>query len=243
MATIRAPSGISLRAQPVRVAVPGEALVVVEDDRHGVLERRRLLEDDLADARVLDDGPPLGRRERRRLVEDRLGHRDLADVVEQRRDADPVDLGVGQLELAGHLDDDRGDERRRLAAVVGERGDERGQHVGRGLARLAADLHGPRPAGVRDRRPRDAGVLVGLLEDVGLVAAERLGRVHRRVGVADERLHPELLARRRRRSRSRSSPTAPALPSIAEALALDELAQLLAQRRRLPRRRSRSGSA
>ena len=85
----------------------GEALVVVEDDRHGVPERGRLLEDDLADARVLDDGPPLRRRERGRLVEDLLGHGDLADVVEQRGDADPVDLGVGQVELAGHLDDDR----------------------------------------------------------------------------------------------------------------------------------------
>ncbi len=49
------------------------------------------------------------------------GHGDLADVVEQGGDPDPVDLGVGQLELSGHVDDDRGDERRRLAAVVGER--------------------------------------------------------------------------------------------------------------------------
>jgi len=35
--------------------VTREPLVVVEDDRHGVLERRRLLEDHLADARMLDD--------------------------------------------------------------------------------------------------------------------------------------------------------------------------------------------
>ena len=165
----------------------GVALVVVEDDRHGVLERGRLLEDDLADPRMLDDGPPLGRRERRRLVEDLLGHGDLADVVEQRRDADPVDLGLGQLELARHRDDDRGDQRRRLAAVVGERREDRGQRIGGGVARLPADLHRPRPAGGRDRGARDPGVVVGLGEDVGLVAAERLGRVHRRVGVADER--------------------------------------------------------
>ena len=66
-------------------------------------ERGRVLEDDLADARVLDDGPPLGRGQRRRLVEDLLGDGDLADVVEQGGDPDPVDLGVGQLELAGHL--------------------------------------------------------------------------------------------------------------------------------------------
>ena len=79
-------------AQPVRVAVAGEALVVVEDDRHGVLEGRGLLEDDLADARMLDDRAPLAGGERRRLLEDVLGDRDLADVVEQRGDLDPVDL-------------------------------------------------------------------------------------------------------------------------------------------------------
>ena len=50
------------------------------------LQRGRVLEDDLADARMLDDGPPLGRGERGRLVEDLLGDGDLADVVEQRRD-------------------------------------------------------------------------------------------------------------------------------------------------------------
>ena len=73
-------------AQPERIAVARVALVVVEDDRHRLLERGRLLEDDLADPRVLDDRPPLGRRERRRLVEDLLRDRDLADVVEQRGD-------------------------------------------------------------------------------------------------------------------------------------------------------------
>ena len=39
---------------------------------------------------------------RRRLLEDLLRHGDLADVVEQRGDAQPVDLGVRQLELLGH---------------------------------------------------------------------------------------------------------------------------------------------
>ena len=94
-------------AQAVRVAVAGVALVVVEDDRHGVLERGGLLEDDLADARVLDDRPPLGRGQRGRLLEDLLRDGDLADVVEQGGDPDPVDLGLRQLELAGDVDDDR----------------------------------------------------------------------------------------------------------------------------------------
>ena len=51
---------------------------------------------------MLDDGPPLGRREGRRLLEDVLGHGDLADVVEERRDPDPLDLGLRQVEVAGH---------------------------------------------------------------------------------------------------------------------------------------------
>ncbi len=48
-----------VRSQPVRIPVRGVALVVMEDDRHNVLEGGRLLQDDLPDARMLDDGPPL----------------------------------------------------------------------------------------------------------------------------------------------------------------------------------------
>ena len=83
--------------------------------------------------------------------------------------------------------------------------------------------------GVGDRGARDAGVLVGLLEDVGLVAPERLGRIHRGVGVADERC-PSGAA-------GPEPPTMPieivtdrsVLPSTLKLQALDELAQLLAQ--------------
>ena len=158
------------------------------------------------------------------------GHRDLADVVEQGCDPDPVDLGIGQLELAGHLDDDRGDERGRLAAVVGERRDVRGQDVRRRVPCLPPDLHRPRAARVGDGGPRDAGVLVGLLEDVGLVAPERLRRVHRRIGVADEVLHPELLARPADDA-DRDGDRQRRVALDAEPEALDELAQLLAERR------------
>ena len=154
---------------------------------------RGVLEDDLADPRVLDDRAPLGGGQGRRLVEDLHGDGDLPDVMQQRRHADPVDLGVGQLQLVTHLDDDRRDQRRRLAAIVGERRDVGGQHVRRGIAGSTADLHRPGPPGVGDRGPRHAGVLVGFLEDVGLVASERLRRVHRRVGVSYQVLHPELL--------------------------------------------------
>ena len=215
-------------AQAVGVAVSAEALVVMEDDRHRVTERRCVLEDDLADARVLDDAAPLGRGQGCRLVEDGLWQGDLADVVQERRDADPIDLGFGQLQPAGHLDDDRGDERRWLSAIVGERRDERGEHVRRRLAGLSADLHGARPPGVRDRRPGHPRILVGLFEDVCLVAAQRLRRVHRRIGVADEGLHPELLPDAADDpDRDRHRQVLVALDDVPRAL--DQLAQLLAQ--------------
>src|SRR6478735_1946959 len=51
-----------------------------------------------------------------------------------------VDLGVRQLEPAGHLDNDRGDERGRLAAVMRERRDVRGENVRRRVPGLPSDL-------------------------------------------------------------------------------------------------------
>ena len=119
------------------------------------------------------------------------GSGDLADVVEQGRDLEPIDLGIGQVELTGHRDDDRGDQRRRLAAVVGERRDGRRERVRGGLAGNPSDLERGRTAIARDRRAGHPGVVVRLGEDVRLVAAERLGRVHRRVRVTHERLDPE----------------------------------------------------
>ena len=83
---------------------------------------------------------------------------------------------------------------RRPAAVAGQVGDDGGE---RGQDRLAggeADLLGPGAAGRRDGRAQDARVVLGLGEDVGLVAPERLGRVHRGVGVADEGVRAEALA-------------------------------------------------
>jgi hypothetical protein len=166
--------------------------------------------------------------ERARLVEDLLGDGDLADVVEERRDADAVDLGLGQLELAAIVDDDRGDQRGRLAAVVGQRGDDRSERVGRGSrARWPISTAGPARGG--DRGTRDPRIVVGLLEHVGLVAAERLGRVHRRVGVTDEVLHPELAADPARDAdRDRDRDVGRPRPRSAAA---DERPQLLRQHR------------
>ena len=112
---------------------------------------------------------------------------------------------------------------------MGERREDRGQGRGRRVARLLADLHGPGAAGGRDRGARDAGVVVGLREDVGLVASERLGRVHRGVGVADERVHAQLgagPAGDADRDRDRDLRAA----VDREALALHGRAQLLGQR-------------
>ena len=90
-------------AQAVRVAVAGEALVVVEDDRHRVACSAAACSRMTWPMRgCWTTRPPLGRRQRRRLVEDLLGDGHLADVVEQGGDPDPVDLGLGQLELARH---------------------------------------------------------------------------------------------------------------------------------------------
>jgi hypothetical protein len=104
-------------AQAERVPVTGISLMVMEDDRDRILQRGSLLEDDLADPRMLDDAPPLRARELRWLVED-LGWQDnLANVVEQRRDADPVDLLFRQLQRMSHRHHDRRDCRRRLSPV------------------------------------------------------------------------------------------------------------------------------
>jgi hypothetical protein len=54
------------------------------------------------------------------LVEDLRRHGDLADVVEERGDPQPVDVRLRQVELATNVGHDRGDQGRGLAAVVGE---------------------------------------------------------------------------------------------------------------------------
>ena len=181
------------RPQAERIPASRVALVVVEDDRSGVLEGRRQLQDDLADPGMLDHAPPLGAGQLAGLVEDLGRNGDLAHVVEQRGHADSIDLPLGKLERSRHRHDDRRDQRR-LALVVVERRDDRREVVGGGFASLATDLDGACPSCSGDRGARDPRVLVGLGEDVGLVSAERLRRVHGGVGVAHERLHAKLLA-------------------------------------------------
>ena len=178
--------------QPIWIAVPAESFVMMEDDRDRVPEDGRLLQDHLADPGVLDHGLPFDGRERGRLLQDLLGKGQLADVVEQGREADTVDLGVGKTEAACHPNRQRGDQRGRMAPVVRVRrkgGDER---LLRGQPGELRDVGRARPAISGDRRARDPGVVAWLGEDVDLVAPERLRRVHGRVRVPDELVDMEV---------------------------------------------------
>ena len=73
--------------EAVRVAAAVPALVLVAHQQTGAGEELDGREDLLADDRVALDLEPLLGRQRAALVEDRLGHRDLADVVEDGAEA------------------------------------------------------------------------------------------------------------------------------------------------------------
>ena len=106
---IRASIGISLAGEAVRIAVAVPALVLVAHRPGDRAHARDRADDPLADHRVLAHHLPLAVVERSRLVQDLVGHADLADVVQQRRGAQPGDLvGVERERLAdprGQVDD------------------------------------------------------------------------------------------------------------------------------------------
>ena len=89
-----------LAAEPVRVAGAVEALVVVADRRHRVLEEAEAVDDARALLGVALHQRPLLARQARRLEEDRVRDRELADVVEERRVAEQVELRLREAELA-----------------------------------------------------------------------------------------------------------------------------------------------
>ena len=190
------------RPQPERVAVAGVSLVVVQDDRHRVLERGGLLEDDLADARMLDDGPPLGRASaptasrgspRGRPPCRRRG------AAPRRRSGRPRSRAAASCWAM--RDDDRRDERRRLAAVVGER---RRRRTSARPSRRRAPAGRSRSRGP-GRRPRS-----------GRAAPGRRRRARRRCRSGCGRATwPSTSPRRRRGPASPSGagcPTPPAMP-------------------------------
>ena len=86
--------GDLLPGEAVWIPATVEPFVMVEHDRGRVAQRAGLLEDDLADLGMLRDDPPLGVVELARLGQDLLGDGELAEVVEQAGDPDPLDLAL-----------------------------------------------------------------------------------------------------------------------------------------------------
>src|SRR5919112_3397222 len=86
------------------VGVPGAvpALVRGPHQRHRVGEEVDRRQDSLADQGMALDGRPLLVRERPGLVEDRLGHAQLADVVQCGRVAQSAQVRIVQPQAAGH---------------------------------------------------------------------------------------------------------------------------------------------
>ena len=183
-----------LAAQAMRIAGSVEALVMMQHHRDRVAQARRLLEDQLADARVLADRLPLAVRERRRLVQDLRGHGQLAQVVEQARDPHPVDLRGWELQVQGDPGGQRRDHVGRPATVMGLGRQDRCQRLRGGVACPLTDGRGGGTALRRDRRARHRGPLVEVAIEVDPVAAETLGGVHRRVSLVDERVDQQLVA-------------------------------------------------
>jgi hypothetical protein len=71
-----------LAREAVGVAAAVPALVVVADDQRRLVEEVDVAQDRGADLGVAGDAAELVARQRRRLEQDRVGHADLADVVQ-----------------------------------------------------------------------------------------------------------------------------------------------------------------
>ena len=96
---MRAPSGIALPAQPVRVAEPVPALVVMADDRPHRREQLERFEEMVADLRVRTHEQPFVGRQGGRLEQHAVRDPDLAHVVQQRAEADGLDLLLPEADL------------------------------------------------------------------------------------------------------------------------------------------------
>ena len=83
----------------VGIAVAVEPLVVVADRGHRVLEEAETVDDPRALLRVALHQRPLLAGEARRLQQDRVRDRKLADVVEERRVTEQVELRLREVEL------------------------------------------------------------------------------------------------------------------------------------------------
>ena len=183
--------------QPLRIALAIPSLVVAEDERrHRVRERHRA--DDLgADLRVNANLLELFLGERTRLREDVLGHGQLADVVEQRRGLDALNLVVGHAQRAGQpggVDLHAADVRLRglILGVDGER-----QRLDRGQMQVGHLLDVP--ALVVDPAQVDLVGAVGEVERGNRQEASQIPGRH------DRPMSPPRRRRRRRNSWARST--------------------------------------
>ena len=211
----------------MRIAAPVVPLVVVEDDRRRVAQGPGLLEHDLADLRMLRHDPPFRIAELARVGQDLVRDRELAEVVEEARGPDPLDLAAGQVERPGQADRHLRDHRRRPARPrrPGEQGVLEGG--GGGAHRRPPDLHGP---GARLRPDRGAPDDAALLESRGTRRPDRA-----RAPSPSRAPHRRRGRGRRAGGSGRGPPATPALsvtsstwPSSSRDLApADETAQLL----------------
>ena len=106
IAMIAASTGMSVPLSRSGIPEPVPALVVVADRRHRVSERRDPRDDLRAAGHVLAHDRGLRAVEPLGLREDRVGHPDLADVVEERRRREGAELSRGEAELASDRERD-----------------------------------------------------------------------------------------------------------------------------------------
>ena len=83
-----------LAGKAVRITCAVPVLMVMPDDRHDGIREFDHRQDVGADRRMTLHHLELGRRELSRFVQDVLGHRQLADVVQQRRGSDRLQLHI-----------------------------------------------------------------------------------------------------------------------------------------------------
>ena len=83
-----------LAGQSLRITLAVPSLVVAEDQRRDRIRKRHAGDDLRADLRMDADLLEFFRRQRPGLREDVLGHRELADVVQQRRGLDALDFSA-----------------------------------------------------------------------------------------------------------------------------------------------------
>ncbi len=132
--------GNGVARETVRITLAVRALVVVPDRRNHVLEVAQLRDDPRALLRMAAHQQPLGLVERAVLQEHTVRDSDLADVVQQRRLAERLELRGRELELRAHRDRQIADAARVAGRVRVARVDGRGERLERRRRPLDDDL-------------------------------------------------------------------------------------------------------